>query len=132
MAGTDFMFPTLATNGVLLPGQPLSHEAVQKLLNEATVGAGITGTFSTHCFRCGGAQYCFMLAPKPWLLRRVHWWGGWAEGEQVSRFYEMACVLSYLGRPGVLTDLSFLSLFPSFPPFSFVLAEGYPHEVPSR
>ena len=85
MAGTDFMFPTVAPNGVLHPGQPLSHETVQKLLNEATAGAGVQGKFSTHCFRRGRAQYCFMLAPKPWLLKRVHWWGGWAEGEQVSR-----------------------------------------------
>lgn len=86
MARTNFMFPMLSTNGVLHPGQPLSHKMVQKLLNEATAEAGVPGTFLTHCFQHGGAQYCFMLAPKPWLLKRVHWWGGWAEGEQVSLF----------------------------------------------
>jgi len=91
MAGTDFVFSMLGKNGVLQPGLPLSHEAVQKQLNEATTKAGIPGNFSMHCFRRGGAQYCFMLAPKPWLLTRVHWWGGWAKGEQVSpcHFYEM-------------------------------------------
>ena len=70
MAGTDFMFPMLSTNGVLHPGQPLSHEMVQKLLNEVTAEAGVPGTFLMHCFRRGGVQYCFMLAPKPWLLKR--------------------------------------------------------------
>ena len=136
MAGTDFVFPAQGENGVLQPGQLLSNEAVQKLLNEATPGAGIPETFSAHCFQCGGAQYCFMFALKPWLLRRVHWWGGWAKGEQVSaRFHKvvhMAHVLSYLGWPDVLTDLCFLSLSPFLPPFSLVIAEGHPHEVPSQ
>ncbi|KIM59454.1 hypothetical protein SCLCIDRAFT_126125 [Scleroderma citrinum Foug A] len=82
MSQTDFMFPLLGPNGVLQPGKVLLHKTIQKLLNKATTGAGIPGTFSTHCFWCGGAQYCFMLSPKPWLLKWVHWWGGWAEGEQ--------------------------------------------------
>jgi hypothetical protein len=54
-----------------------------------TTGAQIPqaagGSFSTHCFRRGGAQYRFMFAPvgKRWTLRMVRWWGGWVEGEQV-------------------------------------------------
>jgi hypothetical protein len=45
------------------------------------------GTFTTHCFRRGGAQYRFMYAPigEHWSLARIRWWGGWAEGEHVSR-----------------------------------------------
>ena len=121
MSQTDFMFPLLGPNGVLQPGKALSHETVQKLLNEATTGAGIPGTFSTHCFRRGGAQYCFMLSPKPWLLKRVHWWGGWAEGEQVSIIYKGVCISLRAFLSGVvdtLTDLSFLCLSPlPFPLF---------------
>ncbi|KAL4076433.1 hypothetical protein J3A83DRAFT_4126404 [Scleroderma citrinum] len=63
MAEGDFLFPAVETNGVLQPGEPLSHDTVQKWIGEATVGAGIWGTFSTHCFHCGGAQYWFMFAP---------------------------------------------------------------------
>ncbi|KAI6111554.1 hypothetical protein EDD16DRAFT_1485748 [Pisolithus croceorrhizus] len=63
MADEDFLFPTLGANRVLQPGQPLSHDTVQKWIDEAVVGAGIHGTFSTHCYHCGGAQYWFMFAP---------------------------------------------------------------------
>ncbi|KAG2039432.1 hypothetical protein BDR03DRAFT_980921 [Suillus americanus] len=56
----DFLFPAMSANG-----------------------AGIRGNFSTHCFRRGGAQYWFMFAPvgQRWTLAKVHWWGGWADGE---------------------------------------------------
>ncbi|KAL4081312.1 hypothetical protein V8B97DRAFT_2027566 [Scleroderma yunnanense] len=63
MGTAYFLFPAVETNGVLQPGEPLSHDTVQKWIGEATVGAGIWGTFSTHCFHCGGAQYWFMFAP---------------------------------------------------------------------
>ena len=50
--------------------------------------AGIDGAeqYMTHCFRRGGAQYCFMFAPvgQRWTLTRIQWWGGWAQGEHVS------------------------------------------------
>ncbi|KAI6095655.1 hypothetical protein EDD16DRAFT_1719009 [Pisolithus croceorrhizus] len=93
MADEDFLFPALGANGVLQPGQPLSHDTVQKWIDEAVAGAGIHGTFSTHCYRRGGAQYWFMFAPvgQRWTLARVRWWGGWAEGEHVSG------TASYLG-----------------------------------
>ncbi|KAL4077391.1 hypothetical protein J3A83DRAFT_4368717 [Scleroderma citrinum] len=83
MAEGDFLFPAVGTNGVLQPGKPLSHDTVQKWIGEATAGAGIQGTFSTHCFRCGGAQYRFMFAPvgEQWTLACLQWWGGWADGE---------------------------------------------------
>ncbi|EIW78451.1 hypothetical protein CONPUDRAFT_83853 [Coniophora puteana RWD-64-598 SS2] len=68
----------------------LTSDTVQKWITESTSGAGIgrvsTATFSTHCFRRGGAQYRFMHAKvgSRWPLNRVRWWGGWAEGESVS------------------------------------------------
>ena len=125
MSQTDFVFPLLGPNGVLQPGKVLSHETIQKLLNEATTRAGIPGTFSTHCFRRGGAQYYFMLSPKPWLLKRVHWWDGWAEGEQVSIIYKGVCISLCAFLSGVadtLTDLSVLCLLPlPFPLFLHAL-----------
>lgn len=82
---SDFLFPVMGANGVVHPGQPVSHDTVQKWIGESTVGAGILGNFSTHCFRRGGAQYWFMFAPvgQRWTLAKVRWWGGWAEGEHV-------------------------------------------------
>ncbi|KAG2140603.1 hypothetical protein DEU56DRAFT_734911 [Suillus clintonianus] len=79
----DFIFPAMGASGVVQPGQPISHDTVQKWINEATTGAGILSNFSTHCFRRGGAQYWFMFAPvgQRWTLAKVRWWGGWAEGE---------------------------------------------------
>ncbi|KAF8428473.1 hypothetical protein L210DRAFT_3369462, partial [Boletus edulis BED1] len=81
----DCIFPSMGANSVLQPRDQLSHNTIQMWINEATAGAGIHGSFSTHCFRCGGAQYCFMFAPigECWTLARVRWWGGWAENEQV-------------------------------------------------
>jgi len=57
MGEEDFLFPVLGANGVIQPGVPLSHDAVQKSLDVALAGAKIEGKFSTHCFRRGGAQY---------------------------------------------------------------------------
>ncbi|KAG1770851.1 hypothetical protein EV702DRAFT_1270992 [Suillus placidus] len=80
----DFIFPSMGANGIMQPGQPLSHDTVQKWIDEATTGAGILGCFSTHCFRRGGAQYWFMFAlvGQRWSLAMVRWWGRWADGEQ--------------------------------------------------
>ena len=80
------MFPTVAPNDVIHMREPLSHDTVQKALNAAMGGVKIEGTFSTHCFRRGGAQYWFMsaLLGQRWPLCCVQWWGAWAEGEQVS------------------------------------------------
>ncbi|KAI5994946.1 hypothetical protein F5J12DRAFT_929408 [Pisolithus orientalis] len=83
MTEEDFLFPAIGTNGVLQPGEPLSHDMIQKWIDEAVVGSGIPRTFTTHCYHCGGAQYCFMFTPvgQRWTLAWVRWWGGWAEGE---------------------------------------------------
>ncbi|KAG1888119.1 hypothetical protein F4604DRAFT_1674537 [Suillus subluteus] len=57
----DFLFPVMGANSVVHPGQPISHDTVQKWINESTAGAGILG--------------------QRWTLAKVRWWGGWAEGE---------------------------------------------------
>ncbi|KAI6024929.1 hypothetical protein BKA83DRAFT_4052045, partial [Pisolithus microcarpus] len=68
----------------------LSHDMVQKWIDEAVAGSGIPGTFSTHCYCRGGVEYklpllILYLSAKVlgqcWTLARVQWWGGWAEGE---------------------------------------------------
>lgn len=85
----DYIFPTMGANGVVQPQEHVSHDTIQAWINEATTGAGIQkaggGSFSTHCFRRGGAQYRFMYAPVGlrWSLSVVRWWGGWANGENV-------------------------------------------------
>lgn len=86
----DYIFPAMGATGLVQRGECISQDTVQKWINEFTQGAGIPqaagGSFSTHCFRRGGAQYRFMFAPvgQRWSLRTVRWWGGWAEGEHVS------------------------------------------------
>lgn len=86
MADGDFVFPAVGANGVVQPGEPMSQDNVQKYISEATTGSGIEGSFSTHCFRQGGAQYRFIHArgTDKWDLDVVRWWGGWAEGEHVK------------------------------------------------
>ncbi|KAI5984977.1 hypothetical protein EDC04DRAFT_2914018 [Pisolithus marmoratus] len=83
MAKDNFLFPAIGANGVLQPGEPLSHDMVQKWIDKAVAGAGIPGTFSMHCYRHGGVQYQFMFVPvgQQWTLTHVRWWGGWADGE---------------------------------------------------
>ncbi|KAK7034184.1 hypothetical protein R3P38DRAFT_2518899 [Favolaschia claudopus] len=82
----DYIFPATGANGIVQTGEHISHDDVQKWITEFASGADLpraNGTFSTHCFRRGGAQYRFMFAPvgRRWTLRQVRWWGGWAEGE---------------------------------------------------
>ncbi|KAG1802388.1 uncharacterized protein BJ212DRAFT_1285933, partial [Suillus subaureus] len=57
------LFPAMSANGVVHPGQPISHDTIQKWINESTTGTGIHGNFSTHCFHQGGTQHWFMFAP---------------------------------------------------------------------
>jgi hypothetical protein len=82
----DYVFPYIAPNGVIHPKKPMSHDLVQDYINEFAADAEIDKIFTTHCLRRGGAQYRFMFAPigKRWSLSIIRWWGGWAEGEQVS------------------------------------------------
>ena len=86
----DYIFPSLGVNGLVAhPHIPASSDIIQKRINEWAAAAGITGAghFTTHCFRCGGAQYRFMFAPmgQRWTLARIRWWGGWAIGEHVRK-----------------------------------------------
>ncbi|KIJ48394.1 hypothetical protein M422DRAFT_247732 [Sphaerobolus stellatus SS14] len=82
----DFIFPSISANGLLHPGNPITSESIQKLIDEFLTGAGIDMgnlKITTHGFRRGGAQYRFIYAPigKRWNLNSCRWWGGWAEGE---------------------------------------------------
>ncbi|KAF8506392.1 hypothetical protein JB92DRAFT_3122185 [Gautieria morchelliformis] len=82
----DYIFPSVNMKGLTQPGTAISHDTIQKWLDEFVTGAGIKlghGRLTTHCFRQGGAQYHFMHAPvgKRWSLATIRWWGGWAEGE---------------------------------------------------
>ena len=51
----DCVLPVMGVNGVMQPCELLSHDTVQKWIHEATLGAAIQGSFSTHCFWRGGA-----------------------------------------------------------------------------
>lgn len=59
---------------------------ISEAVSEAGIVSAVGGSFSTHCFRRGGAQYRFMFAPvgERWTLQCVRWWGGWAKGENVG------------------------------------------------
>jgi integrase len=88
----DYIFPSVTSTGTVQPGAPISHDTIQKWLDEFVEGANIelgTTRLTTHCFRRGGAQYRFMHAPlnKHWKLPVIRWWGGWAQGEQVIVHY---------------------------------------------
>jgi hypothetical protein len=85
----DFLFPTLASTGKLKVGTSVGRSEIEKMLEFYVRGAGLLdgrcGKFTTHCFRRGGAQWCFMWRPdRKWSLKAVKWWGGWAETESVS------------------------------------------------
>ena len=87
----DFIFPAMGANGIIQPGDHLSSSTIQTWLDESVAMSRISlppgGRISLHCLRRGGAQYRFMYAPigERWTLDRIRWWGGWAEGEQVSQ-----------------------------------------------
>ena len=85
LADEDFIFPALGANGIQ-PGEPVTTDSIQKLLNKAVAGSGLEGNYSMHCFRRGGAQHWFIHAPdhEKWSMDVVQFWGGWAEGEQVG------------------------------------------------
>ena len=88
----DYIFPSVTSTGTVQPGASISHDTIQKWLDEFVEGANIelgTTRLTTHCFRRGGAQYRFMHAPlnKRWKLPIIRWWGGWAQGEQVIVHY---------------------------------------------
>lgn len=76
----DYIFPPIASTGMLKFGEPASRSGVENLLDEVVGASGLMrsrqGKFTTHCFRRGGAQYRFMWADKKWSLKAVKWWGG--------------------------------------------------------
>ena len=80
----EFIFPTIGRNGMVYTSRFIDHNAFQTQLNTFTRCAGVNAEYTTHSFRRGGAQYCFQYCPlgKRWTLACIHWWGGWAEGEQ--------------------------------------------------
>jgi hypothetical protein len=85
----DFLFPAIAATGKLKIGTSVGRTEIEKMLDYFVAGArllnGRSGKFTTHCFRRGGAQWCFMWRPdRKWSLKAVKWWGGWAPTENVS------------------------------------------------
>ena len=97
----DFIFPTIATNGLVYSKKAVDHDIAQKLINMFAAGASLNKEFTTHCLRRGGAQYRFQFCPlgERWPLSWIRWWGGWAEGEKVStvhfRAYDINLTVGY-------------------------------------
>lgn len=63
---SDWIFPSIGSNGIIQQQSPMSHDVIQKWINEFTAEAGIghfEANLTTHCFRRGGAQYQFMYVP---------------------------------------------------------------------
>ena len=84
----QYLFPSSAmANGTLHLDQQMSTTRVNAILADFSnvIGKG----FTSHCFRRGGIQHMFLLAPvqKRWTLSMCRWWGGWTEHEDVSYFY---------------------------------------------
>jgi len=81
----DHLFPYISSNGQVHIARPMSHDYVQDLITRFTAQAGLEKRYMMHCFRRGGAQYRFMLAPTKnrWSLNKIRWWGGWASQEHV-------------------------------------------------
>ncbi|KAJ7797476.1 hypothetical protein B0H14DRAFT_2618961 [Mycena olivaceomarginata] len=95
----DYIFPAIGANGIVQVGEHVSHDDVQKWIKEFTAGAKLpqaNGTFSTHCYRRGGAQYRFMFAPvgRRWTLRQVDGGGCWAEGRERTSFIKQLTLIA--------------------------------------
>ncbi|KAF8523100.1 hypothetical protein BU17DRAFT_63997 [Hysterangium stoloniferum] len=59
----DFIFMSVTSMGTVQPEVPISHDTIQKWLDEFAEGANIelgTTQLMTHCFCQGGAQYRFI------------------------------------------------------------------------
>ncbi|KAJ7753850.1 hypothetical protein B0H16DRAFT_1544129 [Mycena metata] len=76
----DYIFPYIASNGVIHPDREMTLQMCQNLITEFTEGAGLQKTYTTHSFRRG---WCSILFHR-WSLSIVRWWGGWATGEHVD------------------------------------------------
>ncbi|KAF8587222.1 hypothetical protein K439DRAFT_1338913, partial [Ramaria rubella] len=53
LQGDDFIFPSVNLKGLVQPGSPISHDTIQKWLDEFVAAAGVKigyGQLTTHCF----------------------------------------------------------------------------------
>ncbi|KAJ7199946.1 hypothetical protein GGX14DRAFT_372010, partial [Mycena pura] len=60
LAPNDYIFPAVGANGVVQVGEHVSHDDMQKWIDEFATGAQLprrNGNFTKHCLRRGGAQY---------------------------------------------------------------------------
>jgi integrase len=91
LSSDEYIFPYISSNGLIDPSAPMTHDVVQNLLTEYSVGASVDRHFTTHSLRRGGAQYRLMFAPlgERWSLSVIRWWGGWAIGEQVRGYFSL-------------------------------------------
>ncbi|KAJ7873996.1 hypothetical protein B0H14DRAFT_3556286 [Mycena olivaceomarginata] len=87
----NYIFPYIALNGTIHPKREMTLQLCQDLITEFTKNSGLHKSYTTHCFRRGGAQYRFMFAPlgKHWSLSIVRWWGRWATGEHVGKLSDV-------------------------------------------
>jgi hypothetical protein len=87
LVNSDFIFPAIASTGLLKFGEATSRSGIEILLDTVVEKSGVmkqrNGKFTTHCFRRGGAQYRFIWAERKWSLKAVKWWGGWSSSEHV-------------------------------------------------
>lgn len=69
----DYIFPYIASNGTIHPKREMTLQLCQDLITEFTKNSGLHKSYTTRCFRRGGAQYRFMFAPlgKRWSLSIV-------------------------------------------------------------
>ena len=86
MEPMDYVFPAMGASGLLQPVSQLTHDTVQKWLDESAGAVSISVRLTTHCFQHGWVQYRLLYVPfgQWWSLQVVQWWDDWAEGEQVS------------------------------------------------
>ncbi|KAG0253683.1 hypothetical protein DFQ27_007267 [Actinomortierella ambigua] len=83
----DYVFPTLGARGDVRLHQKVSPDSIQRYLDVFTKEAGLIkdtarARYTTHCFRRGGAQHCFMFKSPRWSLKACKWWGSWSKGAE--------------------------------------------------
>ena len=125
----DSVFPTIMTaSGKLQPGSQLTHDTIQKWLDESVEVVGISDRLTTHCFHHGGVQYQLLYAPlgQQWALHVVQWWANWAEGKQVSTWMQWDKLPCHV-VPSHLSQCS-----PNTPLFFFPLLHILPHPPPTE
>ncbi|KAF9055226.1 hypothetical protein BDZ89DRAFT_1097924 [Hymenopellis radicata] len=82
----ELIFPNIGAHGIIQTREIMPQNTIQALITKFAVAAGLKRAFTTHSLRRGGAQFRFMWdkVGRRWSLRKVRWWGGWAEGETVD------------------------------------------------